>query len=206
MGLSLAPPRAPFGEHLAPGLPGQPDPDGENVELSSSFPARGAGPGRRGGPPGVQGGSGAVLEGFPRTFIFESKKVIIFLVLGSRWGVLFGTLSGHRRYARCSPTGVLFGALWGGPARGDIASKTCNCSQVYCSFAPELGPKRTSISGHLLGDMGDVRGVILDVIFDVIWIYFGRHFGDPGGDPAGAAWGTSGRVVEITSSTTWCFA
>ena len=126
--------------------------------------------------------------------------------LGSISGVLFGTLSGHRRYARCSPTGVLFGALWGGPARGNIASKTCNYSQVYCSFAPELGPKRTSISVHLLGDMGGVRGVILDVILDVIWIYFGRHFGDPGGDPAGAARGSSGRVVETTPSKTWSFA
>ena len=130
--------------------------------------------------------------------------------MGSISGVLFGTLSGHRRYARCSPTGVLFGALWGGPARGDIASKTCNCSQLYCLFASELGPKTTSISGHLLGDMGGVRDVILDVIsdviLDVIWIHFGCHFGDPGGDPAGAARGTSGRVVEVASSETWCFA
>ena len=58
--------------------------------------------------------------------------------------------------------------------------------------------------------MGGVRDVSLDVILDVIlsviWIHFGCHFGDPGGDPAGAARGTSGRVVEITSSETWSFA
>ncbi len=90
MGLSLAPPRAPFGEHLAPGLPGQPDPDGENVELSSSLPARGSGPGRRAGPPGVQGGPGTVLEGFPKTFIFESKTVIILVWI---WGPFRGSFS-----------------------------------------------------------------------------------------------------------------
>ena len=125
-------------------------------------------------------------------------------------GVLFGTLPGHRRCGRSARAGVVFRYPLEDPLGPFWHVKTCNCSQVYCEFAPELGPQTTSISGHLLGALGGVRDVILDVIsdviLDVIWIHFGCHFGDPGGDPAGAARGTSGRVVEITSSETWSFA
>ena len=71
------PPRVRFGEHLAPGLPGRPDPDGENVELSSSLPAPGSGPGRQAVPPGARRGPGAILEGIPKTPIFDTNILII---------------------------------------------------------------------------------------------------------------------------------
>ena len=73
----VGPPRVRFGEHLAPGLPGRPDPDGENVELSSSLPAPGSGPGRQAVPPGARRGPGTILEGIPKTPIFETKILII---------------------------------------------------------------------------------------------------------------------------------
>ena len=71
------PPRVLFGGHLAPGLPGRPDPDGENVELSSSLPAPGPGPGRQAVPPGARRGPGTILEGIPMTVIFDIKVCII---------------------------------------------------------------------------------------------------------------------------------
>ena len=76
-GSFVGPPRVLFGGHLAPGLPGRPDPDGENVELSSSLPAPGSGPGRQAVPPGARRGPGTILEGIPMTVIFEAKIYII---------------------------------------------------------------------------------------------------------------------------------
>lgn len=76
-GSFVGPPRVRFGEHLAPGLPGRPDPDGENVELSSSLPAPGSGPGRQAVPPGARRGPGTILEGIPKTFISDTKIFVI---------------------------------------------------------------------------------------------------------------------------------
>ena len=68
-------PAGPQGEQGLQGLEGEPGPTGPQGPRGLAGEIGLQGPP---GPPGVQGGSGAVLEGSPRTFIFESKKVIIF--------------------------------------------------------------------------------------------------------------------------------